>query len=150
MLLNLPIELLHNIFIKSDKLYLITITNKYIYNMKLNLYLIPYIIKNTLYYNIKLKNLKNIIKTDYENNIFDYIKDLSVTINHLDINYKRHNKYKLVNRFIRQKTVITQYKVNFEEKKNILIRPLHPVYRCTSALYLIMKKKHLNILALIY
>ena len=101
MLLYLQIELLRKIFLKSEKLYLITITNKYIYNMKLILYLIPYKIRKDFgYENIDLLYLQKDLIYYYNNKYKnEYIRDLQNSFNSLNFYYKRYNNYRITNRF---------------------------------------------------
>ena len=152
MLLNLPIELLRKIFLKSEKLYLITITNKYIYNMKLILYLIPYKIRKDFgYENIDLLYLQKDLIYYYNNKYKnEYIRDLQNSFNSLNFYYKRYNNYRITNRFKKILGIHSYYNCDLNQKKQLRTIKIHPVYRCSYFMYKMLKKKHLNILSLIY
>lgn len=155
MLLNLSQELLYKIFIISDNLYNLSLTNKIINKLKLQIYLLPYKFKNhyvcTTENLNRLQNFMNELYFYHYYPLSTYLKDLKQICNELNYYYWRHKKYRVFNKFIYSNTIrFNYYQINLYEEKKIVKTKIHPVYRVNYRAYEILKEKHLNILALIY
>ena len=120
--------------------------------MRLYIYLIPQKIKSE-YVDIdeSFIEFKSFINEYMINNLINYLKDIKFIINNLNINYNRHRKYNIFNKYKKEKRVRFQYnQTDLFEKKKITEHYVHPIYKIPHVSFIKLKKDHKNILALIY
>lgn len=158
MLLQLPCVLIRKIIfnLEINEIYRILLTNTTLLNFNFQKFCIPQIFRNEL-----------ICKTQDSNEVYELIKYFKNNINYslgqylndlidiIDSNIyynQRDKKYSVFNKSFKfKKTVNFIYnKINFDKIKNPKYSKIHNVYRINYFTYLQLKKKHLNILALIY